>query len=73
MDLYVCPECGKAVPQNQIVDRPSVQPASIRSSPDDGVTIEKLGPQVCQQCHDEMDTMKDRLDQLREQNVRSGT
>jgi uncharacterized protein YlaI len=70
MDLYVCPECGKTVPQDQMVNRPMVLPAPIRSSPQDGVgTIEKLGPQVCPECHDKMDTMKDRIDRLREVNV----
>jgi uncharacterized protein YlaI len=65
MDTYVCPECGKHVPGDQMVNRPMVLPASIRSSPHDGVTIETGGLHVCQECHDKMDTMKDRLDRLR--------
>lgn len=61
MDMYVCPECGKTVPHDQMVDRPMLMPASIRSNTHDGVKIEKLGPNVCQECHNKMDTQKHRL------------
>lgn len=48
MDLCVCPECGKTVPHDQLVLRPIVQPAMVRTSPNDPVVVESLNPLVCQ-------------------------
>lgn len=65
MDLCVCPECGKTVPHDQLVLRPMVQPAMVRTSPNDPVVVETLTPRVCQECHDRMDTMSERRDRMR--------
>ena len=60
VDIYVCPECGKHVPGDQMVDRPMLMPATIRSNPHDGTKVEKLGPRVCQECRYSLDTQKRR-------------